>query len=217
MTIGGPPSSLRSLISYLDKNSQSSKPGSVHRVHVYAPYHAPRLYTRDSIVRILDNLSSFNEVFHKRQWPSQRRTLIGAVSGQYYIASSRRDLLEQVLFNVLAEPIYWEKVLDGCKSNVTSSPNRNWVIRPFGPASAAQGLFATLKAQENAGVRLDETFGKIRAEDAITKKFPIAIIGMAGRFPEANNHDALWKILEEGLDCHKVVSNSGDKISRPFS
>ena len=36
-------------------------------------------------------------------------------------------------------------------------------------------------------------------------KFPIAIAGMAGRFPGATDCEALWNILEEGLDVHRKV------------
>jgi iron transport multicopper oxidase len=34
---------------------------------------------------------------------------------------------------------------------------------------------------------------------------PIAVIGMSGRFPDANSVDELWSILAEGVDCHRVV------------
>lgn len=36
-------------------------------------------------------------------------------------------------------------------------------------------------------------------------KEPIAIIGMSCRFPDANNLDEYWNILENGKDCIKTV------------
>ena len=208
MTIGAPPSTLRKLIDYLEKKSNSSKKLNPHRVHIYAPYHAPRLYSKENILKVLDDLPSLDEAFDSNELASEKRTLIGAVSGEFYSASSRRNLLEQVLYNVLSEPIYWERVLDGCKSHVGSSQFSNWVVRPFGPANAAQSLVATLKAEGNVEVHFDEDFGSVSDDSAKPQKPPLAIVGMAGRFPESNSPDELWKILEDGLDCHKVVSKS---------
>ena len=33
----------------------------------------------------------------------------------------------------------------------------------------------------------------------------IAVVGMAGRFPDAQNVDELWKVLIEGRDLHRMV------------
>lgn len=34
----------------------------------------------------------------------------------------------------------------------------------------------------------------------------IAIVGMAGRFPGAADHNLLWELLEKGLDVHREVN-----------
>ena len=51
----------------------------------------------------------------------------------------------------------------------------------------------------------DESFGSSASQTAASRKLPLAISGMAGRFPSAANHDALWKALEQGLDCHRII------------
>lgn len=33
----------------------------------------------------------------------------------------------------------------------------------------------------------------------------LAIVGMAGRFPDAASHEKLWELLEKGLDVHREV------------
>ena len=38
-----------------------------------------------------------------------------------------------------------------------------------------------------------------------SKDSKIAIVGMAGRFPNATDHEAFWKLLEQGLDVHREV------------
>lgn len=100
----------------------------------------------------------------------------------------------------------WDQVLDGCAFFAASSEVCNWIVRPFGPTSAAQSLTSNLRAEGQGKVILDEYFGSSAAQSAVASKAPLAIVGMAGRFPGADSHDALWKILEKGLDCHKVVS-----------
>lgn len=34
----------------------------------------------------------------------------------------------------------------------------------------------------------------------------LAIVGMAGRFPNAADHSKFWDLLESGLDVHRKVS-----------
>ena len=206
VTIGGPPSTLNALIGHLEQSSLSrSRP---NRVQIYAPYHAPNLFSQASVAEVLDNLPSLEETFDATEWSDQRRTLIGGTTGEYYSASSRRDLLEKVLYNILAEPIYWEKVLLGCTSQATALGSSKWVVRPFGPGPAAGGIAATLENEANVEVTFDDSFGSSTSQPSTSKNIPLAIVGMAGRFPSAANHDELWKSLERGLDCHRIVSNA---------
>lgn len=39
-------------------------------------------------------------------------------------------------------------------------------------------------------------------------KSKLAIVGMAGRFPDSANHEKLWELLYGGIDSHRNVSNS---------
>lgn len=205
VTVGGPPSTLNILMDHLKRTSKTPARHRPHRVPVFAPYHAQHLYSYEDVADILRNLPSLNVTFHEDDFPSHQRTLIGAATGEYYDASSRRDLLEKVLYNVLAQPIYWDKVLDGCASHVASFETQRWAVRPFGPGPAAQSLVSALKAEGNLDVTFDDLFGSSKSQIATSKRIPLAIIGMAGRFPSAANHDALWKALEQGLDCHRIV------------
>lgn len=208
MTIGGPPSTLNVLIDHLERNSILSSRHRPHRVPVFAPYHAPHLYFHEDVAGILGGLPSLDETFHTNDFPGPQQTLLGAATGEYYYASSRRDLLEKVLYNVLAQPIRWENVLDGCASQVANSETQRWAVRPFGPGPAAKSLASTLKAEKNLDITFDDAFGSSSSQAATSKRIPLAIIGMAGRFPSAANHDNLWKVLEQGLDCHRIVHKS---------
>ena len=217
MTIGGPPSTLSALIEHLERSSKSTSRSRPNRVQIYAPYHAANLFSQASVAEVLDNLPSLEKTFDATEWSDQRRTLIGGTTGEYYSVSSRRDLLEKVLYNILAEPIYWEKVLLGCTSQATALGTSNWVVRPFGPGPAAGGIAAKLENEANVQVTFDNSFGSSTSQPPTSKNIPLAIIGMAGRFPSAANHDELWKSLERGLDCHRIVSNAQHFRSKSIS
>ena len=138
--------------------------------------------------------------------PNQKRTLIGAFTGRHYTVSCRQDLVRQVYHDILSKPIIWENVVDGTIESVANSGINKWTVRPFGPTSAAQSMISTLRAEAKVEIYFDESFDVGRTLNASPKRTPLAIVGMAGRFPSAVNHDALWKVLEQGLDCHKIVS-----------
>jgi Beta-ketoacyl synthase, N-terminal domain len=119
-------------------------------------------------------------------------------------------MLGSILYDVLKEPIKWCNVTAGCVEYVATSSSSSWVVRPFGPTFAAGSLVSALKAEAKVEAVLDDCFGSSDPlQPGTVTKEPIAIVGMAGRFPEAMSHDELWKLLERGIDCHKVVSSFG--------
>jgi iron transport multicopper oxidase len=115
--------------------------------------------------------------------------------------------MERVLYDVLAQPILWENVVDGCTSYIQASHVSSWLVRPFGQTSTAQSLASALKKTTNTGIEIvfDGSFGTSNGRVGLGTKSPIAIVGMAGRFPNADNIEELWEVLEKGLDCHREV------------
>ncbi|KAL9119419.1 MAG: hypothetical protein Q9187_004027 [Circinaria calcarea] len=220
VTIGGPPASLQKLLDYLNNESNEGSKSSPHHVNIHAPYHAQHLYSHESIREVLDGPPSLLQIFHQKTLPDQMRTCIGGVSGKFYSVSSRRDLLEKVLYDVLAQPILWENVVDGCKSYVDGSHISSWVIRPFGQTSTAKNLASTLKKTTSTGIEIifDASFGTNDSQMFSGTKSPIAIVGMAGRFPNADSIEKLWEVLEKGLDCYREIPldrfDAGTHLSR---
>ena len=60
-----------------------------------------------------------------------------------------------------------------------------------------------LEDEANVEVTFDDPFGSSTSHPT-SKNTPQAIVGMAGRFPGAANHDELWKSFERSLDCHQI-------------
>ena len=136
----------------------------------------------------------------------QLRTFIGSTDGKEYVLEGRRELLESVVYNILAHPIQWQEAIAGCWKALSKSMASKWTVRPFGQSILASSLVASLQENVDKQVTLDEDFGKRATQIPQARQFPIAIVGMAGRFPKADNVDALWSVLQAGLGCHTEVS-----------
>ena len=82
----------------------------------------------------------------------------------------------------------------------------------IGPTHAASYLANTLKSQTDLEVVLRRSTSA-KSESATLSpdnrgsvgRCKLAIVGMAGRFPDAASHQALWELLERGLDVHREV------------
>lgn len=205
ITLQGPPSTLLAAERWFLEQSGSPSRAPRHRVPIYAPYHAPHLYTEGEIQRLIDSLPSLRETYYTAAWSQQQPRLISPAKGSPCVLSSRRDAVEQALRNILLEPIRWDAIVEGCRSCVQTSQHRNWRVRPFGPTHSAKSLVRTLELESNVSeIVLDESAGD--ASPSQPAKVPIAIVGMAGRFPDADNVDELWQLLIDGKDCHRLVS-----------
>ncbi|KAH8694080.1 putative polyketide synthase [Talaromyces proteolyticus] len=185
VTISGPPSTLQKLFEQGDKFNGKGKP---YKLPIYCPYHAPHLYSPDSVEKVID--STYKDG--------------AADSSQNNIA-----LFRVALHNILHTRFEWELIVDNCKSIISSSDVRKWFIRAFGPTSAPKSLVSAIGSSGDIQVRIDVEFNlgtqSINQEKKQGKKRPLAIIGMAGRFPQASNPDELWKLLSERRDCHIPV------------
>lgn len=78
----------------------------------------------------------------------------------------------------------------------------------IGPTQAASTLASILKAQTELEIALRRP--ATDGEESAAKTFSgapikLAIVGMAGRFPDAATHEKLWELLENGLAVHRVV------------
>lgn len=111
------------------------------------------------------------------------------------------------MHDVLKAPIEWSNVTAGCADHVAALQHGEWVVRAYGPTLAAGSLVATLTKGAQVNAILDgASAAKGASYCGVPMNEPIAIVGMAGRFPEAASHDELWNVLEKGMDCAKVVS-----------
>ena len=189
---------------WLNTNRTPSPQNFHQRIPIYTPYHAPHLYSDEDVARILG--FSLDSPYEKISCEAVKARLVSPVTGKYYQASSSGDLLKNVLHDVLKAPIEWTNLTAGCANHVAALEIPDWVVRAYGPTLAAGSLVSALKKGAQVEALLDGTFASSDpAQRGVPTNEPIAIVGMAGRFPEAGSHDELWELLEKGMDCAKVV------------
>ncbi|EMR86678.1 putative polyketide synthase protein [Botrytis cinerea BcDW1] len=215
IAISGPPSTLKSLFA---SEAFQAKPVSIP---VYGPYHAAHLrsslnveqilHLKDKKVRdVLGNL--------KTRFP-----VISCTTGTWYTEQEPELLLQAILLEMLTEPIIFNKILQGCVQKGKDFQGRECLIIPFGPTSAAKVLAAVLESQTELDITLrspqsgNQQAAKQKTSMEVSPgKCKLAIVGMAGRFPDAASHEKLWELLENGLDVHREVPKDRFDVATHF-
>ncbi|KAF2707399.1 polyketide synthase-like protein [Pleomassaria siparia CBS 279.74] len=200
ITISGPPTTTARLFEEVETFKNNTRVP----IPVYAPYHAPHLFNQSDVDRVLDGESS--AILQKYR---PLAMIHSAWNGKCYTATSTLDLMRSVLREILLEPVRWDSLLDECVSEVTAFSNSPATISAIGVTNIANSLASALKAggQTNVVVR-DHTawaLSNVETNKGRTQHDKVAIVGMAGRFPNAASHEALWELLEKGLDVHREV------------
>lgn len=207
MTISGSPSILKRLLD----TSNTLKRVVALPLPIHAPYHALELYVGvDTLKIILGTRPSTSETINRYR---PIRKIYSTTTGKHAAAETTLDLLNQVVREILQEALRWDKVMAECAAEVVASGDLKATVLPFGPTSATKSLVSALKNEVKCQISPESSSAWLSADNRINKycnsgefrQSKIAIVGMAGRFPNASNHEKLWQILEDGLDVHREV------------
>ncbi|KAK5135185.1 polyketide synthase [Meristemomyces frigidus] len=199
ITISGPPTTVNRFF------AESSALAQNHRVQlpVFGPYHAAHLFGESEIAKILDGPTS--DALKKFQPAS---ILHSAATGKPIVAENTSELAKVVLTEMLQSPVRWDYLLEESVSQISSSKKADIRIISVGISNIANSVVSALKASGKSNVStLDQTAWGLEAglTNGRTQNDKIAIVGMAGRFPNAASTEALWDLLMKGLDVHRKV------------
>ena len=123
------------------------------------------------------------------------------------------EILKEIINDILNEPERLYQVLNGCAEFVKSSKATVCRLVTCGPPFADVGLVNALRSDTQAEVTIDEHLSSIPSPlrlnqtSRTSKKQKLAIVGMAGRFPNAADHEKFWDLLYAGLDVHREVKS----------
>jgi hypothetical protein len=121
------------------------------------------------------------------------------------------ELFQQAVMEVLTRPVQWDTAVKNCVSDIRSSAVSGVRVLAMGPTALSNSLISALKVGGGLQISLEDGvswFAQNRIPKSVSgdlRNSKIAIVGMAGRFPNAADHEAYWKLLEQGLDVHREV------------
>ncbi|KAH8689371.1 putative polyketide synthase [Talaromyces proteolyticus] len=194
--VSGPPS-IRKLLFEDPKLLKST----FHRdLPIYGPYHASHLFLEkhdiisEQSLEVLDSYSQF--------YP---------VCGSTF--SMSQALFEDSIHQILDVTVDWNSLVKYCSDSITETASPTCRIRAFGPAPIGNSLSSSLKHLVKNGLKLSlDDHASWLSNNSVPSYLSetatgcnIAIIGMAGRFPDAADHEAFWDLLAKGLDVHRVI------------
>ncbi|KAJ0355918.1 hypothetical protein COL154_001437 [Colletotrichum chrysophilum] len=204
LAISGPPATLKALD---DQNVFGVKSTAIP---VYGPYHAAHLHGTADIEKILRlDDPKVTEVLEKSK---PRSAIMSGTKGIWFAETSTKSLLQAVAHECLVDVLQFQKGIDGCIETARDFEGSTCLVIPFGPTHNAETLQKTIKDRTQLDV-IVRPGPKIQRESYNSKignhgpagKCKLAIVGMAGRFPDAASHEKLWELLAKGLDVHRVV------------
>lgn len=204
--MSGPPPTLRTLF------SSEFTPGTKQTaIPVFGPYHASHLHSKTDIEKVL-RLDDF-ETYQIPEASVPQYPIISSTTGSQYEDTNFRSLLVSVVHDILNEPLRFDRALDGCISKAQNYKGTKCLVIPFGPTYVASTLATKLKAQTDHEIILGQSPSLLGSaalggigNHGSSGRCKLAIVGMAGRFPDAATHEKLWELLEKGVDAHRVVS-----------
>ena len=204
IAVSGPPDTLDSLTR---SGALATKPTAIP---VHGPYHAPHLHSNVDLDKLLDLESpAAEDAFYKTR---PRSPIMSCTTGSWFPESDTKSLMKSIAYTILNEALHFNKVLDSCAQRARELAEKSCLIIGLGPTQNAATLQNLLKNQTDLEVVLrtpprqsPETTASNVGNQGSTGRAKLAIVGMAGRFPDAASHEKLWELLEKGLDVHRTV------------
>jgi hypothetical protein len=196
ITISGPPTTTKRFF-----ESGLLTPTQRVSIPVYAPYHAEHLYSDADINKVIGDLAE------KLQARRPASMVHSAVTGKAIDAESTLDLVKAALSSMLQKAVRWDHLLEETVSQMTAK-KASTKIFAIGVSNVANSLVSALKAGGQTDVSTTDYTSWADVEERAfgrTQNDKIAIVGMAGRYPNAASHEALWDLLMKGLDVHRRI------------
>ena len=177
---------------------------------IYGPYHASHLYSATEIEKVL-RLNDLN-LCNVLKDASPRFPVISCSTGQWFAGKNPKNLITAVTQDMLQKPLNLQRVLESCVKQARNYQGSLCLVIPFGPTHAANSLVQLLKNETDLEVHLRraphskrDRMASHTGDHGSSKKCKLAIVGMAGRFPDSATHEKLWELLEKGLAVHREV------------
>ena len=180
------------------------------QVPVYGPYHAQHLHAEVNVQQILR--SSSPQASQVLDQYTLKLPIVSTSTGSMCRKNTcTSDLLALLIHDILIEPLRLYEVFDQCVRSIKTCSTKKCYIITCGVAIAENSLATTLNTATDAEVVLHQPNRHLSSNvqpsqtPRSSKRTKLAIVGMAGRFPDAADHEKFWDLLEAGRDVHRKV------------
>ena len=196
------------LPTFLDQLNQSGELKALKpvRLQILGPYHAQHLIDGYELSKFYESISADILDSHQLRFP-----LSSTSSKKWHTNTSFRSLIPEVVQDILVNTLRWDYVLENVVSEVREASNSKCNIVHLGNSGAGRSLLSALRQNDDLEISSDERFANHETTSSEAQRSSgathskIAICGLSGRFPDAADHEAFWKLLEKGLDLHREV------------
>lgn len=201
VTISGPPSTRHQL---WQKSTFEDR--SRLEVPIYGPFHAGHLYDESHVDKVL----TFKTKAILAQYTPQA-IVFSAETGLPFPAGTTLDLVTLCLKEIFTKVVRWDIVLQNLPRTLLDADASSCDVFTIGRTNSGNSVLSALRS---AGVPNATLYShdSAKARDLVSNRqsslddgSKIAVVGMSGRFPNANGLEAFWHLLELGLDVHREV------------
>ena len=133
-------------------------------------------------------------------------SIASSISGKNISATSYGPLLRSVLVEILLAPLRLDRLAGALAKDLEDAAPSSCTILPVA-TDAYQTFASALRRVGLANVSVDESLNKSTApkcgdtsSSGDLGQSKLAIIGFSGRFPDADDNEAFWRLLHEGRD-----------------
>ncbi|KDQ12500.1 hypothetical protein BOTBODRAFT_34463 [Botryobasidium botryosum FD-172 SS1] len=189
---------------------------------IFTLYHATEL--AESVKsRVLEDVTRRSIAFPK--YDDLKYPLRSTLTGENVKPDSSSSLVEEVLDMVLVHPVNWDIMAKAVLSDIASLGKESFRVINVGPGSGLGRV--TARALTGASVDVVDWSSAVASgapkEDIKAplsgsydppRHEPIAIIGMAVNLPGAPDSNALWKVLEDGLNMISEIPKARFDVSQ---
>ena len=180
---------------------------------VYGPYHADHLYRDlDPLTVCLPGILGSSTEWQSRCLKFPMITPMG----RFAPGTHATTLLSKICRHILNEKWLVRDVIEHCQEEFKLLPETCSEIVTHGSSDALASINEALKGSYRVvevaeRKHLDSPSQTSAGTKKRTSRNPkLAIVGMAGRFPNAASHQRFWDLLEGGIDLHRKVLTSPD-------
>jgi acyl transferase domain-containing protein len=198
--VSGSPNTLTQLVASEEFKGLKSK-----RLPIHGPLHAPHLFTEANIDEVMEGLGIDCGVER-----SQHITFLSG-TGTMIKGPDFSSLLKSAVSAIMAEPMRFVDLLDQLRVYILAMNPQSLEMIPI-CTTVNRLIYNTFKSTPLASLvappppPTQQKLASAQQSPPNPQTAKLAIIGMAGRFPGgANDTEAFWDLLYQGLDVHKSV------------